>query len=248
MYWIATFIQHKTCLIVMIASSSYYFNSSAEKDGKSEVGLGFEFSYLKHAGSCAYGSLLISLITLLKYTILILAEKAYKATGDSPFTRCMVCCGGCVMKVLETACDYINKTAYSYMAVSGESFCSSAWCGFLLNMKHAAEFFWANVLARIFITLGIVLLCLANCYSFYLIMDMTGELEQVNTIFIPMGIVALFTYLSSSIFLGIFDEIVLALLTCMCVDVELNLKPKYGPPQFHKLIDNFFVDLDDEAK
>ena len=33
------------------------------------------------------------------------------------------------MNWIENICDYINKVAYSYIAVSGESFCTSAWHG-----------------------------------------------------------------------------------------------------------------------
>lgn len=221
-------------MIVMVSASSYYFNSTAEKEGDAEVRLGFEFTYLKHSGSIACGSFFISVITIIKYTLLIIAQKTQDFTGDTSISRCFKCCGNCIVMQLDAICDYVNKTAYSYIAVSGENFCSSAWNGFLLNMKHALEFFWANFLAKIFIGLGKFLLVALNCYIFFLFLNITGEMRALTgTYLVPMLLVGFFTYMSTSIFLGIFDEVVLSLLTCMCIDIELNLKPKYGPPEFH---------------
>ena len=44
----------------------------------------------------------------------------------------------------------------------------------------------------------------------------------------------LMTYTIVSIFLGIFDEIVLSLMTCLAIDIDLNGDPEYGPPDFHE--------------
>jgi hypothetical protein len=42
------------------------------------------------------------------------------------------------------------------------------------------------------------------------------------------------TYITASIFLGLFDEAVLALVTCLCIDLDLhNGEALYGPPTFH---------------
>lgn len=247
--WIGKFIEHKTCMITMISASTYYFNSNTEVDGEAEVGLAFQFAYLKHAGSIACGSFIITCVHCLRFMILPIAERCSRATGDSALVKFLVCFGTCCMNWIESICDYINKVAYSYIAVSGESFCTSAWHGFLLNMKHALEFTWANFLARVFIFMGKIGLVFLNCYSLWYIMEYIFEdTVQVRSIFGPMAIVAAFTYMCASIFLGVFDEVVLALLTCMCIDIELNLKPKYGPPQFHALIDSFFVELDEEQK
>jgi hypothetical protein len=50
-------------------------------------------------------------------------------------------------------------------------------------------------------------------------------------------VVFLITIVISNIFLGLFDEAVLATLHCMAMDMELNEgRPKYGPPNFHEKI------------
>jgi len=49
-------------------------------------------------------------------------------------------CGSSILKCIEDICDYINKAAFAYMAVTGDSFCTSAWSGALLNLKHLVKF------------------------------------------------------------------------------------------------------------
>jgi choline transporter-like protein 2/4/5 len=124
------------------------------------------------------------------------------------------------------------------MAVSGDSFCKSAWNGFLLNLKHILQFAWANFLAKMFVLVGKIGLCVLNCVSLYMIMlYITDDIGEVSSPAGPIIIVGIFTYIAASIFLGIFDEAVMALMTCLAIDTDLHGAPKYGPPTFHDSLD-----------
>ena len=94
--------------------------------------------------------------------------------------------------------------------------------------------------------------CVAfNCYSLYMIMKYVfKDLEEISSLTGPFCVVGFFTYMSATMLLGLFDEIILALLTSLCVDCEAHdKKPKYGPPEFHKLIDKFFeVGLEEDPE
>jgi hypothetical protein len=150
------------------------------------------------------------------------------------------------MECLQKVIEYINKAAYAYMAVSGDGFCTSAWNGFLLNLKHSLEFAWARVLAELFILTGKISLVAVNCGFLWITMnfitkDMTGK-DKVSSIYGPMVVVALITYVAASVFLGLFSNTVLSLMTCLAIDVDLNGEPKFGPPTFHDSLDNFRVE------
>jgi len=151
-----------------------------------------------------------------------------------------------MLQCIEKICDYIQKSAYAYMAISGDSFCSSAWNGFLLQMKHALKFSWANYLAACFIFLGKVSIVFFNCFSMYMIMKfVTKDLDEISSKFAPLGFVGVITYITASVFLGLFDEAVLAMMNCLAIDTDLNGHPKYGPPTFH---DAFECDEDEKPK
>lgn len=238
--WICAFIRAKTSFITMVSATSYYFASNKETDGEADVGMAFKFAYMYHAGSLAFGSFIIAVIQFIRIVFMVLAEQAQKASGNNWAVRTIVACANCMLKCLEKICDYINKAAYAYMAVSGDSFCTSAWNGFLLNMKHCLKFSWANFLANGFIFIGKVGITVLNCFSCYFIMKyITKDLAELSSIAGPIVVVAVVTFISTNIFLGIFDEAVLALMTCLAIDTDLNGEPKYGPPTFHDSLSGF---------
>lgn len=66
------------------------------------------------------------------------------------------------MACLESLIEHLTKISYAYMAVSGDSFCSSAWNGFLLNLKHLAKFVFAIEIAGLFIFMGLLTITCVN--------------------------------------------------------------------------------------
>jgi hypothetical protein len=107
----------------------------------------------------------------------------------------------------------------------------------LLNLRHGIEFAWAQTLANGFVKLGKVAIVCLNVLIAYLLMkyvtkDMQGEYANILT---PLIVVAILTFITVDIFLGQFDEAVQALLTCFCVDKDLNGEDntKWGPPTFY---------------
>ena len=145
-----------------------------------------------------------------------------------------MCCVGCLEKLIE----YFNKAAYAFMAVTGQPFFSSAWTGFLLNIKHGLAFAWAKTLANLFVLFGKVTLVVLNCATCFLLMKyITKDVEEGVNITWPIGAVAVSTYITVNIFLSMFDEGVLAMLTCLSIDADLHDgEPKFGPPTFHDKI------------
>ena len=245
--WIVAFLKAKTSFIVMVAASTYYFDSNEDKDGDAEVTLGFKYTYMYHAGSLAFGSFIIALIQFIRYVFMYFAEQAKRASGDNCAVRVVVGCADCLLRCLEKICDYINKSAYAYMAVSGDSFCSSAWNGFLLNIKHTMQFGWANFLASMFIFIGKISIVVLNVFSCYMIMKyVTKDLGEISSPASPLLVVGAVTYIAASIFLGLFDEAVLAMMTCLAIDTDLNDHPKFGPPTFHDSLDGFHSEEKEE--
>lgn len=134
----------------------------------------------------------------------------------------MIACAGCILWCIERVCDYLNEAAYCYQAVSGESFCTAAFHGFLLNLRHGAAFIFANMIAKAFIFLGKVGITVGNVVTLYYIMKFRGDLEEVGSVQGPIIVIAVFTFLAASLFLSLFEEAVMALCTCICADKDMN--------------------------
>lgn len=236
--WMTAWLEYCCQFIVMVSAASYYFDSDASKEGSATVGLGFKFAHRYHAGSLAVGSFVIALIRFIKILFLYAAKQAEKASGDNRIVKCIAAYGTCVLNCIEKICDYINESAYSYMAVSGKSFFPSAWDAFLLQIKHLAKFAFANLLAKVFIFLGKVAITVGNVFSLYFIMkNITMDTEEVSSLAGPFLVVAVFSYLTASVFLGLFDTAVLSLMTSLAIDMDLHDgNPAFGPPTFHESV------------
>lgn len=181
------------------------------------------------------GSFIIACIRFIKLVFVYLAQTASKGTGNNPFTKIVIQCGLCYLSFLEKVTDYINESAYAYMAVSGEGFCMSAWHSFLLQIKHLMKFAFANLIARVFIFIAKVGLTVANVFSLIFIMkSITKDSKEVSSLIGPCVVVGLFTYFAATVFLGLFDTAVMALMTALAVDMDMNGgEQQYGPPTFH---------------
>jgi len=94
-----------------------------------------------------------------------LCQRIKRMTGDNKLVDCLIGCANCCLGCIERICDYLNESAYCYQAVSGESFISSAWNGFLMNLKHGAKFFFANSIAKVFTLLGKASVTAVNCFA-----------------------------------------------------------------------------------
>lgn len=235
--WILEWLAASVNFICMYSASTYYFSSSAEVDGFANVTEAIKATYVYHAGSLAFGAFIIALVKIIDFVVMSLCEYALKSTGDNAAAKLLIRCAECCMACFEKIVDYINKSAYAYMAVTGDAFCSSAWSSFLLQLKHGLGFTFAKFLAEMFILVGKVFITLFNTAMTYAIMkyafkDFEGE-DAITSSAGPLFVVAIVTYLCTTVFLGLFDETVLALMTCVCLDIDLNGEPKFGPPTFH---------------
>jgi hypothetical protein len=220
--WICAWLKYTNQFIVIMSACTYYFNSTPQHEGEAEVGIGFKYAYKYHLGSIAMGAFILALVQLIRIIFLYIAKQAEKASGDNKAVKLIVACGACVLKCIEKICDYINVAGYCYMAVSGDAFCSSAWSAFLLNVKHMAKFGFANMIAKVFIFLGKAALTVGNCFSLIFIMkNFTDDIDEVSSVFGPVLAVAVVSYITASMILGMFDTAVMALMTCLAIDIDL---------------------------
>lgn len=165
--WFVFFLQASNNYVVMVTASTYYFTSTREKLGAGQVSTGIRWAWVHNFGSLAFGSFIIALIFTIRLLVYYVCKKAEKASGDNGFIKAISCMAQCLLKCLEDIMEYINKAAYAYMSISGESFCKAALNGLMLQLNHAASFAFANILAAAFIMLGKIGLTVLNCFILY---------------------------------------------------------------------------------
>jgi len=68
------------------------------------------------------------------------AERGEEREGGSKIIGGVV---DCCMRCIEGALEMINEGAFANMAVSGDTYCKSAWSGFIITLRHLFKFFAA---------------------------------------------------------------------------------------------------------
>jgi len=64
--WINVFLSNSVSYVASVGASSYYFSSSAEKEGTGEIMLGFKWASITNMGSLAFGAFLITVIKIIR--------------------------------------------------------------------------------------------------------------------------------------------------------------------------------------
>lgn len=127
------------------------------------------------------------------------------------------------MNCLQEYIEYLNDSAYAFMAISGNSFCSSGYNGILLQIKQSGKFIYGNYIADGFVLIGKVGLTVLNMFISWIFMKkVTGVNTHLTNPYGPLFIIGLTSYAIVYVFLGLFDEVVLAIMTCASADIELN--------------------------
>lgn len=231
--WVLNFIGDKTNFIYMISASQYYYSSDSQREGSARVLQGIWISYTKHAGSIALGSLVHMFVVAIRIVVDSIVSAADNG-GENGVAVVVGCLLKCCLASLESLVEYLNTMAYAYMAISGDPYCTSAWNGFILNLKQMLKFYFASTLASAFIFIGMLTITGVNTGTFYLIVKYGTNSGYISSIWPPLAIIFITSFITSGMFLGIFEKAITATLMCLAVDLELNNgEPKFGPPSFH---------------
>ena len=118
------------------------------------------------------------------------------------------------MNSFETTFEHFTDFALAYQAVTGESFCESAWLAFMLQLRHAYKFLFAEFVSKLFILLGkvgITALSVMSCH--YVMKNLFEDLEDHLDQDIPdpkitdetasLVVVGVFSFMIASTFLGV---------------------------------------------
>lgn len=165
--WFTFFMQASNNYVTMVTATTFYFSSNRRTWGSGNISIGFRWAWVNNFGSLAFGSLIIAIIFTIRMMVYYVCKKAESSSGGNSFVKTLACMAQCLLKCLEEIMEYINKAAYAFMAISGESFCQSALHGLLLQLNYGAAFAFANLLAALFILLGKIGLTVVNCVIVY---------------------------------------------------------------------------------
>ena len=183
---------------------------------------GAKTALLKHAGTAAFGALIIAIVKTVRVVIAYLQSKAEKS--QNRIAQAVLCCIQCCMWCVEKCLKFLNKNAYIQTAIYGYSFCKAARSAFFLILRNILRVAAVNMVSDFVLMLGKVFipaLTTIICYISIQYGNSTLSSTGINGIIGPMVIVYILAYFVACMFIEIYGMGIETILLCYVADEEM---------------------------
>ncbi|XP_022673531.1 choline transporter-like protein 1 isoform X4 [Varroa destructor] len=172
-----------------------------------------------HLGSIILGSLLTSLMQLLRITLAV----ASKIAAHNRCSHCCTVCCSCCLAIFERFLKYINRNAYILISIHGYPFCEAAHEAFGLLSSNILRLSAINSVGDFILFLGKVAVVAASVI-FGLEMQQAGEMQEmgVSYYWVPILLGAIFAWLIADYFLAVYEMVIDTVFLCFCEDTRLH--------------------------
>ncbi|XP_054158931.1 choline transporter-like 1 [Oppia nitens] len=214
--WTSEFILSCQQMVIAGAVSQWYF-SRDRTQVHCPVGVAIRRLFLYHMGSIAKGSFLI---TMFKLPRLVLTYMHKKLQGyDNCVARgCLWTCN-CILWLIERFIKYLNRNAYTVIAIEGLDFCASAQIAFNAIVTNALRVAAINSVGDFVLFLGKISVAAIAGLTGALLMKGNPMLHYWS---VPTIVVAVVGFWIAHSILSVYEMIIDALFLCFCIDYNTN--------------------------
>ncbi|KAM9384646.1 choline transporter-like protein 4 [Pholidichthys leucotaenia] len=228
------------------AFASYYwaFNKPADIPMFPVCG-GFIRSLRYHVGSLAFGSLILTLVQIVRIILEYIDHKT--KSSQNAIARFILCCMKCCLWCLEKFIKFLNRNAYIMIAIYGKNFCVSAKNAFKLLMRNILRVVVLDKVTDLLLFFGKLLVVGGvGVLSFFffsgriLLPGSTFRSETLNYYWMPIITVVFGSFLIAHGFFNVYNMCVDTLFLCFLEDLERNdgslQKPYYMSKDLMKIL------------
>uniref|UniRef100_A0A674CPU1 Choline transporter-like protein n=1 Tax=Salmo trutta TaxID=8032 RepID=A0A674CPU1_SALTR len=243
-FWCANFVTALGQVTLAGAFASYYWAFKKPDDIPANPicsSLGRALRY--HTGSLAFGSLILSLVQVIRVLLEYLDQKLKAA--QNRFAKFLLSCLKCCFWCLEKFIKFLNRNAYIMVAIYGKSFCTSARDAFFLLMRNIIRVAVLDKVTDFLLFLGKLLIVgIVGICSFFFFSGRIKAVEQtapsLNYYWVPILTVVVGSYLIAHGFFSVYAMCVDTLFLCFCEDLERNdgspERPYFMSPELHEIL------------
>uniref|UniRef100_A0A7N6A355 Choline transporter-like protein n=1 Tax=Anabas testudineus TaxID=64144 RepID=A0A7N6A355_ANATE len=243
-FWCANFVTALGQVTLAGAFASYYWAFKKPDDIPSFPifsSLGRALRY--HTGSLAFGSLILSLVQVIRVILEYLDHKLKGA--QNKFAKFLLSCMKCCFWCLEKCIKFLNRNAYIMIAVYGKNFCTSARDAFFLLMRNIVRVAVLDKVTDFLLFLGKLLVVgIVGIFSFFFFSGRIKAAQDaaptLNYYWVPILTVVVGSYLIAHGFFSVYAMCVDTLFLCFCEDLERNdgssERPYFMSPELHDIL------------
>uniref|UniRef100_A0A3P9PC42 Choline transporter-like protein 2 n=1 Tax=Poecilia reticulata TaxID=8081 RepID=A0A3P9PC42_POERE len=243
-FWCANFVTALGQVTLSGAFASYYWAFKKPDDIPAYSifsSLGRALRY--HTGSLAFGSLILSLVQVIRVLLEYLDHKLKGA--QNKFAKFLLSCMKCCFWCLEKCIKFLNRNAYIMIAIYGKNFCASARDAFFLLMRNIIRVAVLDKVTDFLLFLGKLLIVgIVGIFSFFFFSGRIKAVEDaapsLNYYWVPILTVVVGSYLIAHGFFSVYAMCVDTLFLCFCEDLERNdgssERPYFMSLELHEIL------------
>ncbi|XP_071330662.1 choline transporter-like protein 2 isoform X2 [Trachinotus anak] len=243
-FWCANFVIGLGQMTLAGAFASYYWAFVKPDDMPAFPvfsSLGRSLRY--HTGSLAFGSLILSIVQIIRVLLEYLDHKLKGA--QNKFAKFLLCCLKCCFWCLEKFIKFLNRNAYIMVAIYGKNFCTSARDAFFLLMRNMIRVAVLDKVTDFLLFLGKLLIVgLVGVFAFFFFSGRVKAFENtapnLHYYWVPILTVVIGSYLIAHGFFSVYAMCVDTLFLCFCEDLERNdgsaARPYYMSSALHEIL------------
>ena len=186
-------------------------------------------AFVFHLGTIAFGSLIISLVKVVRGLLEYIEQKIQNRTGN--VARCLFCCCRCCLFCLEKFLKFLNRNAYIITAIYGTGFFTSARRAFHLIVSNPVRLLVIDQVCDFLIFLGKLCITtsigiLAFFFFTHRIVQAEKYVPELHYYAVPLLLIVVGTYAIATCFFSVYSIAVDTLFICAIQDRQLEKSSK----------------------
>ena len=162
-------------------------------------------------------------------------RKKIGVAEKTKLVKALICLTGYLLYLMDRCVKYISKNAYIQVALTNNSFFTSAWHGFALMVKHVHRFGAATTIGSIFMFFGALCIMAVNSLLGYVFLT-NFDTIKVGSPIPPVIVIGIISGTIAYTFLSIFTFSSDAILQSFLLDEELRFAGQNRPEYMQEFV------------
>jgi choline transporter-like protein 2/4/5 len=194
-----------------------------------------------HVGTVAFGSLIIAIFQTIRAIVLYTASLTKDENDENFLKKLCNACLFCCLKCVQCCLDKVNKHAFIWTAIWGDSFLVASCSSFALIWRNLARVAALNVVSHFLFILGKIMVALMATGLVGIVMEKQEPwASAVYSPILPLLAMFIISYAIASLFMLVFAATVDTIFICFLVDEETHERGEMlAPESLRKLVDKY---------
>lgn len=245
LFWTSEFMAALGQLTMSLCFSEWYFTAEKDEGNNVSVCRCLWTTLIRHAGTAAFGSMVIKLVKILRAPALWIQTRIKASNKDNKCVDAIICSCQCCFFLLERHMKFTDGAAYVQTALFGHSFTKGSQESYFLILRNASRM--SNGLSAgwlSFVFIKVLISIAVSAISFVLMR--VYHADELYSVVSNSVVIAIISWFVGQMFIEVMNIAVSTIIQCFLADEEMfgNEGSLYVPDE----LDEFLARLDGQVE